>query len=230
MHASSAVGGAPWHVCTPCEFDACHRCFGAAAAAGRPVHEHALTPQNPALAEDGRVCDLCKASNDQGDIHLAIYWANRAVAVLTASSGGQPSAELATAYEMVAWLLLNPGPNFNLDAAGKMAAYALGLRRACGADESPNETLQESVDEWKESRDTGTIDAHGLAVAVAAGAALAVEAGDEDGEGVLGAVSGAYDAVSDAFGEVDAEGASLTEKVLTMENLEKVVDFFAQFF
>ena len=239
MHASSAVGGAPWHVCKPCDFDACHRCFGAAAAAGRPVHEHALVPQDPALAEEGRVCDLCKASNDQGDIHLAIYWANRAVAILTAASGGAPTAELATAYEMVAWLLLNPGPNFNLGAAEKMAAHALSLRRACGADEGANESLQQSVEEWKESRDSGAIDAHGLAVAAAAaavaGVALAEAAGDESGEGggVFGAISGAYSSVSDAVGEVDEEGATLTDKItehLTVENLEKVVDFFAQFF
>jgi hypothetical protein len=140
---------------------------------------------------------------------------------------------------MVAQLLLNPGPNFNLNAAEKMAAHALSLRRACGADEAANEALQESVEEWKESRDSGAIDAHGLAVAAAAafaGAALADAAGDgESGEGggVLGAISDAYSSVSDAVGEVDAEGATLTDKIkeqFTAENLEKVADFFAQFF
>ena len=249
MYASQAVGHHPWHVCSPCDFDACHRCYGSLAAAGRQVHEHALMQQDPTLAEEGRTCDLCHASNDQGDIHLAIYWANRAVAILTAASGGAPTAELANAYEMVAWLLLNPGPNFNLAASEKMAAHALGLRRACGADESPNETLQESVGEWKESRDKGEIDARGLAVGVAMGAAIAdaadddsgdgAEAADDDGGdggddggdgeggGVLGTI---YNAVSDAVGE---EGATLTDKIkeqLTVENLEKVVDFFAKFF
>jgi hypothetical protein len=231
MHASMAIGGAPWAACLPCDFDACARCVFAAAAAGRPVHEHALVMQDPSLAEPGCVCDVCKSGNDQGDISQALYWANRAVAILTAASGGAPTADLACAYEMVAGLLMHPGPNFNLAAVERLVAHALGLRRACGADEAPNDALRENLEEWKESRDGGAIDAHGLAVGAAVGATLALEGTGGEG-GVMEAFADAYADFDEAAGE-EGVAATIADKIkeqITWENLEKCVDFFGQFF
>ena len=237
VQASQAVGGAAWHICKACDFDVCDRCFAAAAAGDKVLHEHPLLPQDPAMAEGGHYCDLCKAGDDQGDLQQALYWANRAIAILTAASGGAPTAELAAGYEMVAWLLLNPGPNFNLAASEKMAAHALQLRRACGAEEGSNETLQESVAEWKESKESGAIDAHGLALGAAllAGAALAegeYEDGDgeEGGGGLFSKAKSAFGKMNEAVGEMGGDGETLTEKIFNVENLEKVVDFFSMFF